>query len=504
MGFKSLLARPLAALVHARREAVLRDPAAAQARVLTALLRRARDTAFGRAHGFARLRGAADFATAVPVRTYEELLPDWLARTQRGEPDVLWPGRPAYLTQTSGTTSGTKLLPLTRESIPAHIGGARDALLAYVHRTGRAQFFDGRLMFLSGSPALTPHNGIPSGRLSGIVNHHIPAVLRANQLPSDATNRIEDWETKLDRIVDETLGQRMTIISGIPPWAQMYFDRVQVRAGGRPVGEIFPDFQLFVYGGVNFAPYRAKLFESIGRPVDSVELFPASEGFFAFQDTDSAADGLLLQLDAGIFYEFIPAAEFGASGTAAARRLTIGEVALGENYALVVSTNAGLWAYSVGDTVRFTSLTPPRIVVTGRLKHFLSAFGEHVIGEEVEAALSAALAAHPETRVTEFHVAPRVSADAAESSRHEWLIEFATPPANPAAFAAALDQHLRHRNHYYDDLLAGRILAPLLLTPLPAGTFQRYMASIGKLGGQNKTPRLANDRAVAEGLMRAG
>ncbi|MBC7449652.1 MAG: GH3 auxin-responsive promoter family protein, partial [Hymenobacteraceae bacterium] len=421
---KSLLARPLAAFVHARRARALTDPAATQRRVLAGLLRRARDTAFGRAHGFARLTDARSFAAAVPVRTYEDLLPDWLARTQRGEADVLWPGRPAYLAQTSGTTAGTKLLPLTHESIPNHINAARDALLAYVHRTGRAQFFDGRLIFLSGSPALTAHHGLPSGRLSGIVNHHIPAILRANQLPTDATNRIDDWETKLDRIVTETLGQRMTLISGIPPWAQMYFDRLRVRAGGRPVGEIFPDFQLFVYGGVSFAPYRAKLFESIGRPVDSIELFPASEGFFAFQDTDSAADGLLLQLDAGIFYEFIPATEFG---TATARRLTIGEVAPGENYALVVSTNAGLWAYWVGDTVRFTSLAPPRIVVTGRPKHFLSAFGEHVIGEEVEAALSAALAAHPETRVIEFLVAPRVSADAGQPSRHEWLVEFATP-----------------------------------------------------------------------------
>jgi hypothetical protein len=342
---------------------------------------------------------------------------------------------------------------------------------------------------------------LPSGRLSGIVNHHIPAILRGNQLPTDATNRIDDWETKLDGIVTETLGQPMTLISGIPPWAQMYFDRLRARTGGRLVGDIFPDFQLFVYGGVSFAPYRAKLFESIGRAVDSIELFPASEGFFAFQDTDSAADGLLLQLDSGIFYEFIPAAEYG---TAAARRLPIGDVETGENYALVVSTNAGLWAYSVGDTVRFTSLSPPRVIVTGRLKHFLSAFGEHVIGEEVEAALSAALAAHPEVRVTEFHVAPRVSAAPDEPSCHEWLVEFATPPQDAAAFAAALDADLRHRNHYYDDLLAGRILAPLRLTALPAGAFQRYMASIGKLGGQNKPPRLANDGTVADGLRRAG
>lgn len=499
MGLKSTLARPLAALIHRRQQRWLLDPVGTQHRLLTALLRRARDTAFGRDHGFGRLTSYRAFAAAVPVRTYEELLPTYFARVHRGEADVLWPGRPTYLAQTSGTTAGTKYLPLTRESVPYHIAGARDALLTYIHRTGKSAFFDGRLIFLSGSPALTTVGGIASGRLSGIVNHHIPAVLRGNQLPTDATNRIDDWETKLDRIVDETLGQRMTLISGIPPWVQMYFDRLQAR-GGRPVGEIFPDFSLLVYGGVRFAPYRAKLLDSIGRPVDTLETFPASEGFFAFQDTESADDGLLLLLDAGIFYEFIPVADLGSPDP---RRLTLGEVTVGENYALVVNTNAGLWAYAIGDTVKFTSLNPPRLVVTGRVKHFLSAFGEHVIGEEVEAALAAALARCPEARVTEFHVAPLVSTAPGEPSRHEWLIEFATPPADPATFAAALDADLRHRNHYYDDLLAGNILQPLRLTLLPAGAFQRYMAGIGKLGGQNKTPRLANDRGVADGLLRA-
>ncbi|HEX8659191.1 MAG TPA: GH3 auxin-responsive promoter family protein, partial [Hymenobacter sp.] len=439
-----------------------------------------------------------DLVRQVPVRDYEALKP-YFDRTQAGEANVLWPGHPLYLAKTSGTTSGTKYIPITQASIPNHINGARDALLTYVHRTGRAQFLDGKLIFLSGSPELERHHGIRTGRLSGIANHHVPAYLRRNQLPSYATNVIEDWETKLERIVDETLGQPMTLISGIPPWVQMYFDRLTARTG-RSIKDIFPDFNLFVYGGVNFEPYRAKLFESIGRSVDSIELFPASEGFLAFQD-EPGNSGLLLLLNSGIFFEFIPAERFFESN---APRLTVGEVELDKQYAVVLTSNAGLWAYSLGDTVRFVSLQPHRVVVTGRIKHFLSAFGEHVIGEEVEQSLREVMAHFPAVEVIEFTVAPLVSDDPAAPSRHEWLVEFARPPQDAAAFAAALDAALRRRNTYYDDLRRGNILVPLQLTALPSGAFQRYMKSLGKLGGQNKVPRLGNDRKVADGLITVG
>jgi hypothetical protein len=443
------------------------------------------------------VRTSADLAARVPVRDYEGLRP-WFDQVKAGQPDVLWPGRPLYLAKTSGTTSGAKYIPLTRASIGNHISGAKDALLHYVAATGRARFLDGKLIFLSGSPELERVGGIPTGRLSGIVNHHVPAYLRQNQLPSYATNCLEDWETKLDAIVGETLGQNLTLISGIPPWVQMYFDRLTARTG-RPVGDIFPEFDLFVSGGVAMAPYLGRLRESIGRQVDTIELFPASEGFLAFQD-QPGNPGLLLRLDSGIFFEFVPAERFFEPNPP---RLTIGEVELGRQYAVVLTSNAGLWAYSLGDTVRFVDLYPPRVVVTGRLTHFLSAFGEHVIGEEVEAALHEARRQYPETEVTEFTVAPLVSDDPTQPSRHQWLVEFARPPRDAAAFAAALDATLRQRNAYYDDLRQGHILAPLLLSPLPLGAFQRYMKSIGKLGGQNKVPRLSNDRTLAEGLLRS-
>ncbi|OGX82384.1 GH3 family domain-containing protein [Hymenobacter glacialis] len=496
MGLKSALSRPLARYIARRYQRWQQRPVATQQALLRQLTATAAGTAFGQAHELGRVQTPADLARQVPVRDYEALKP-YFDRTQAGEANVLWPGHPLYLAKTSGTTSGTKYIPITKDSIPNHINGAKDALLHYIHRTGRSQFLDGKLIFLSGSPELEMHHGIRTGRLSGIANHHVPAYLRRNQLPSYQTNIIEDWETKLERTVDETLGEQMTLISGIPPWVQMYFDRLVARTG-RPIKDIFPDFNLFVYGGVNFEPYRAKLFESIGRPVDSIELFPASEGFLAFQD-EPGNPGLLLLLNSGIFFEFVPAERFFEPG---APRLTIADVELDRQYAVVLTSNAGLWGYSLGDTVRFVSLAPHRVVVTGRIKHFLSAFGEHVIGEEVEQALRAAMAQFPEVEVTEFTVAPLVSDDPATPSRHEWLVEFARPPQDASAFAAALDTTLRTRNSYYDDLRRGNILVPLQLTALPGGAFQRYMKSLGRLGGQNKVPRLGNDRKVADGLLR--
>src|SRR5690606_6191984 len=216
------------------------------------------------------------FKNAVPVRDYEDLK-GYIAHLKAGEPDILWPGKPLYFAKTSGTTSGTKYIPITKESIPNHINSARNSILSYIAETGKAEFLDEKLIFLSGSPVMTETGGVLTGRLSGISNHHVPAYLRANQMPSYETNCIEDWETKLDKIIDETITQRMGLISGIPPWVQMYFDRIIERTG-RPIKDVFPDFSLLIYGGVNFEPYRARLFESIGKTVDSIETYPASEG----------------------------------------------------------------------------------------------------------------------------------------------------------------------------------------------------------------------------------
>ena len=401
-------------------------------------------------------------------------------------------GKPAYFAKTSGTTSGTKYIPITKDSIPNHINSARNALLSYVAKTGKSLFLDGKLIFLSGSPVLDEKGGVKTGRLSGMVNHHVPQYLRSNQLPSYETNCMEDWEAKVDKIVEETIDQNMTLISGIPPWVQMYFDRL-VAKKGMPIKDIFPDFSLFVYGGVNFDPYRAKLFDTIGKRVDSIEVYPASEGFIAYQDTQDQ-EGLLLLLNSGIFFEFIPADQYFEENPP---RLQIEEVELGVNYAVIINSNAGLWGYSIGDTVKFVSKEPYRLLVTGRIKHFISAFGEHVIGTEVEKAMKEACKEHPEVELVEFTVAPNVT-PAEGLPRHEWYIEFANEPNDLSSFIKSLDLHLRKQNSYYDDLITGAILSELHIIKLKKHAFIDYMKSIGKLGGQNKVPRLSNDRKIAD------
>jgi hypothetical protein len=493
MGIRSVLARPFAAYVAAQTKEWSTNPVKFQHKIFNNLVQTGANTLFGRDHGFESIQNYAEFKKQVPIRDYEALKP-YVEKVLHGEPDILWKGKPAYFAKTSGTTSGTKYIPITKDSVPNHINSARNALLSYVHETGNASFLDGGLIFLSGSPELDEKAGINTGRLSGIVNHHVPGYLRTNQKPSYETNCIEDWETKLDKIIDETIQEDMTLISGIPPWAQMYFDRIVARTG-KKVKDVFPNFSMFVYGGVNFEPYRAKLFETIGKKIDSIETYPASEGFIAYQDSQHA-EGLLLLLNTGIFFEFIPTEEYFNDNPT---RLSIEEVELGKNYAVVINSNAGLWGYSIGDTVKFVSKNPYRILVTGRIKHFISAFGEHVIGEEVEKAMKFAMQKFPEVELVEFTVAPNVSPQEG-MPHHEWLVEFANPPKDMNAFSNELDTQLRKLNVYYDDLISGNILRTLVVTSLKKNAFIDYMKSQGKLGGQNKVPRLSNDRKIANEL----
>jgi hypothetical protein len=274
----------------------------------------------------------------------------------------------------------------------------------------------------------------------------------------------------------------------------MYFDRIMERTG-KQIKDVFPDFSMFIYGGVNFEPYRTKLFESIGKQVDSIETYPASEGFIAYQDSQEA-EGLLMLLRSGIFFEFVPADEYFNENPT---RLTIEEVELGVNYAVIINSNAGLWGYSIGDTVKFVSKSPYRVLVTGRIKHFISAFGEHVIGEEVEKAMKYASEKFPEVETVEFTVAPQVTPSEG-LPLHEWYVEFSKLPEDITAFESELDKKLQELNAYYEDLIVGKILRPLKVIPLQRDAFRNYMKSQGKLGGQNKVPRLSNDRQIANEL----
>ena len=494
MKIKSLLAKPFAGYVYRYVKRGMTTALADQDAILKELLKTGQQTEFGREHGLDKVDSYEAFKQAVPLRDYEGLK-KYIEKIKEGKHNILWKGKPIYFAKTSGTTSGIKYIPITKESISNHIDTARNALLCYMAETGNTAFADGKLIFLSGSPELERIADIPTGRLSGIVNHHIPKYLRSNQLPSYETNCIDDWETKLDAIVKETIGQNMTLISGIPPWMQMYFDRLR-QASGKKIGELFPAFSVLVHGGVAFEPYRARLFESIGRKVDAIETYPSSEGFFAFQDSQQA-EGLLLNTASGIFFEFVPAASVFDEVPG---RISLHDVKVGEQYALVINSNAGLWGYNVGDTIKFVSINPYRIVVTGRIKHFISAFGEHVIGEEVESSLLKA-AAEEEVRITEFTVAPMIQQGEGKSY-HEWFVEFEMPPSDIKAFAQKVNDNLRQQNIYYDDLMRGNILEPLRINRVYKNGFIDYMKSIGKLGGQNKVPRLSNDRRIADSLAR--
>ncbi|NER09917.1 GH3 auxin-responsive promoter [Muriicola jejuensis] len=493
MSFKAIAARIFAEIVYRRTRKWARDPLETQEKVFKALLSKAKNTQFGRDHGFAGIHTYEDFARKVPVRDYEALR-EYIERVVGGESDILWPGKPDYFAKTSGTTSGAKYIPITGESIKYQVEASRDAILHYIHETGRASFVDGKMIFLQGSPELSEKNGIKFGRLSGISAHYVPNYLQKNRLPSWETNCIEDWETKVDKIVEETLEEDMTVIAGIPSWVQMYFEKLNA-VSGKKVGGLFENFELFIYGGVNYEPYRSTFEELIGRKVASIELFPASEGFFAYQDSQKEK-GMLLLLDSGIFYEFIKADEYNDENP---KRLTIADVEIGVNYAMVISTNAGLWGYDLGDTVQFISLKPYRVIVSGRIKHFISAFGEHVIAKEVEYAMQEAIQ-KTGAQVQEFTVAPQITPQRKELPYHEWFIEFVKRPDDMEAFAQILDKALQEQNSYYFDLIKGKVLQPLKITPVRKSGFQEYMKSLGKLGGQNKVQRLSNDRRVAEGL----
>lgn len=495
---KSVLAKIYAGIISRKVHAWANNPFESQDKVFKDLIDQAKNTKFGKDHKFGEIKSYNDFKKYVPVRDYEGLK-DYIELIRNGDEDVLWKGTPLYFAKTSGTTSGAKYIPITKESMPYQISAAKEALLLYIAETGKADFVDGKMIFLQGSPEIDGSTKVRTGRLSGIVAHFVPKYLQRNRLPSWETNCIDDWETKVDAIVKETVVEDMRLISGIPSWVQMYFEKL-IEDQGKKVGDIFPNFNLFVYGGVNYEPYRQNMENLIGRRVDSIELFPASEGFFAYQDkqkNESPSDsGMLLLLNSAIFYEFIVAEDFYKES---AERITIRDVKLGVNYVLIISTNAGLWSYNIGDTIAFTSLSPFRIIVTGRIKHFISAFGEHVIGKEVEEALKIATA-NSTVQIKEFTVAPQVNPDSGELPYHEWFIEFEQEPEDLKALATKIDGEMQRQNSYYFDLIQGNILQQLVIRKVKKNGFDQYMKSMGKLGGQNKIPRLSNDRKIADQL----
>ncbi len=492
MSLKSTLAIPFAKKARKKVYKWAYNPHKTQQKIFKELIKKAKHSAFGKDHNFDKITSYSEFKKQVKVTDYEGLR-SYVDRIIAGEKNVLWKGKPLYFAKTSGTTSGAKYIPITKESMPTHIKSAKEALLFYIAEKNDASFVDGKMIFLQGSPVLEVLNGIKLGRLSGIVAHYVPQYLLKNRLPSWETNCIEDWDTKVTAIVEETVNEDMSVISGIPSWVQMYFEKL-IDKTGKKISEIFPNFNFFIYGGVNFEPYKNKFEALIGKKIDYIELYPASEGFIAYQDSQKE-QGMLLQLNSGIFYEFIPANEFFNENQT---RISIEDVQLGVNYVIILNTNAGLWGYNIGDTVEFTSLLPYRIKVTGRIKHFISAFGEHVIGKEVEKALNDAIKG-TNTNVSEFTVAPQVN-PLEGLPYHEWFIEFENEEENSNELASKIDTSMQIQNIYYSDLIKGKILQPLIIRKVKKGGFHEYMKSIGKFGGQNKIPQLSDNRKIADVL----
>lgn len=493
---KTLFAKFMAKYIAIKQNPSSSNSIESQKIFLQEIIHKAQNTTFGKDHKFSDIKNYREYKNNVPVRNYEEFLP-YIEKIRQGEKDILWPEIPKYWAKTSGTTSGSKYIPITSESLSYHISAARNALLHYINETKKTDFIKGHMLFLSGSPILSKNNDILEGRLSGIVNHHVPFFVKNRYLPSFETNSIEDWYEKLNKIVEETLKVDLTLISGIPPWIQMFCDFVLKKTGAQNIKEVFPNLNLIVFGGVNFEPYRKKLIATIGEPIDFIETYPASEGFIAFQCSQNSTD-LLLQTDNGMFFEFIPVDEFFSKNPT---RISLEEVKIGVNYALLITSNAGLWAYSIGDTIKFTNTNPYKIVVTGRIKHFTSAFGEHVIGEEVDAAMAYALSQNTETEIEDFTVAPYVSYAVEDKSFHEWFIEFKTQPTDIKKFAKDIEEKLIELNPYYKDLIKDKVLQNLQITHLPKKSFELYMQKRGMLGGQNKIVHLSNDRKMAEEIL---
>ena len=466
-----------------------------QLKVLKNLILKSKNTKFGIDHNFKEINNYHEYTERVPVREYENIR-DYIELVRKGENDILWPKKPMYFAKTSGTTSGAKYIPITKESLNNQINSAGYLLLNYLNEKKSLKAVGGKVMFISGSPNLDEKNNIKIGRLSGIVNYHEPFYLKNMILPSKDTNRIEDWEEKINKIVDETISEDLRILGGIPPWIQMYFDVLTQRTGKKII-EIFPNLELLCHGGVNFEPYKKNLFNSIGKEIDTLETFPASEGFFAYQNS-ATNDSLLLQINSGIFYEFIELKNLNKKNV---KRITIGDVELNKNYALILSSNAGLWSYLIGDTIKFTSLNPLKIKVTGRTKQFISSFGEHVIVEEVEESLKEACKVYKETKIIEFTVGPRIEKSKGKS-HHEWLIEFKSKPHNIDLFEKEIDLNLQKLNPYYKDLIQDGILSRLKIKILKRKSFINFMKSKGKLGGQNKVPRLSNDEKLINEIIK--
>lgn len=467
------------------RELARLDPTATQLRVLRRLVRTAAATRFGRDHGFASIATVDDFQARVPLRTYEDLWEDYLAAAYPRFDSITWPGLMPYLALTSGTTQGaTKYIPVSRAMIASNRLAAQTMVATHLAACPRSKLFHGKIFFLGGSTALEqPSPGVRQGDLSGIATAEASSWLRPFTFPPLELALETDWDRKLDRLAERSRHEPITLISGVPSWLLVLFGRLLELTGKRTMADVWPQLEVVVHGGVKFDPYARSFADILGNPaIRLLESYPCSEGFIAFGDPTN--DQLRLLFDHGIFYEFIPVDDLTSDHP---RRHWLGNVEVGINYAIVVSTCAGMWGHIIGDTVRFSRLRPPLLTFTGRTKYTLSAFGEHLISEEVEAAMATA-ATNTSATIRDWHVGPVF---AGPLGYHHYVVEFIRPPVDLARFRREFDADLCQRNADYQAHRAEGVGLPLpALTAARPGGFEAWMRSRGKLGGQHKVPRM--------------
>ncbi len=482
-------------------ELFLKYPLEVQDELFKRLIERGATTEFGKKHNFKAIQNYEQYKQAVPISTYEDIYP-YIQRLLKGEQNLLWPTEVKWFAKSSGTTNArSKFIPVSKEALEdCHFKGGKDLISIYVNNYPNTKLFNGKNLAIGGSHQPNEFNPKHShyGDVSAVLMKNLPLWAQFIRTPKLETALLEDWEVKLDRMAKETVDENVTNIAGVPTWTIVLIQRILELKGKAQIKEIWPNLELFVHGAVAFGPYRP-LFNSLGPPSDMryLETYNASEGFFGIQDQKDSEE-LLLMLDYGIYYEFIPAEYYGQDDPPI---YNLSEVEVGKNYAMIITTNAGLWRYSIGDTIKFTSTFPFRIKISGRTKHFINAFGEEVIVENAEQAITAACEATGAV-ITNFTAAPRYI-QKGQKGGHEWILEFTKPPQDTDQFVQILDDTLRKINSDYDAKRQKDIAleAPKVHIVEP-GTFYAWMKQRGKLGGQNKVPRLANNRDYLDSILK--
>lgn len=478
---------------------IKQNPIPAQEALLLNIIQKASQTEFGKKYNFESIKNITDFQKKVPIHSYEDLFP-FIQRMMRGESDILWPGIINNFSKSSGTTARSKFIPVSNDALENAFKSGRDEVGLYLKNNPNSHLLDGKSIMIGGSGEIINEDpSIFCGDISAVYMHNLPVLGAYLRIPSLETATLSDYEVKLEKMAEETMTEDVRSLAGVPTWTILLIKKVVEKCNAKNILEVWPNLEVFFHGAVAFEPYRKVFKELIPKDdMNFMEAYNSSEGWFAIQDDPNLKGEMLLMPDYGVFYEFIPIHEFGKEN---AKTYTMADVSVGEDYALIISTNAGLWRYVIGDTISFTSTFPHRIKITGRTKHFINAFGEEVVVHNTDTAIKEAC---EETNATimDYTVCP-VFMSEEKSGGHEWVVEFEKKPESIEKFVDILDSTLRRVNSDYDAKRHKDIaLKKLILHSVPPQTFYNWMKERGKLGGQNKVPRLSNSREYVEEILK--